>query len=247
MPSIAKGGCIIIANMGQKIKPFSYRLGVIHNWRSRWLPKRLSFGKSLEEDLLIRKIINEKIGPAGIVSIEIERAADNSYRVIIKAARPGLVIGRGGKGIEDLNNAVISQLRKLFRKRGQANTKFSLSLNVEELKRSDVAAQYVAQQIAWDMERRLPFRRTLKKHLSNVMQNKEVQGAKIKVGGRLDGSEIARKEWLSKGKLPLQTLRANIDYGEATSFNSYGAVGVKVWIYKGEVFEKDKEKKKHIL
>ena len=230
--------------MGNKTRPFSYRLGIIHNWNSRWLPKHLQFKNQLQEDILIRKIINEKIGLAGIVRIEIERAADNSYRVMIKAARPGLVIGRGGQGIEDLSKAIDAELKKLYRKRGQSAKKFALSVNVEELKRSDVAAQYVAQSIAWDLEKRLPFRRTIKKYLENTMQNREVQGAKIKLSGRLDGNEIARREWLAKGKLPLQTLRANIDYGEATAFNSYGTVGVKVWIYKGEIFEKDAKTKK---
>lgn len=229
--------------MGQKIKPFSYRLGIINNWNSRWMPKNAKFKNQLEEDVLIRKIINEKIGLAGVVRIEIERGADNSYRIFIKAARPGLVIGRGGKGIEELSKAIETQLKKLFKKRGAINNKFSLSLNVEELKRSEVSAQYIAQSIAWDLEKRLPFRRTIKKYIEHNMQMKDVQGMKIKLSGRLDGAEIARREWLAKGKLPLQTLRANIDYGEATAFNSYGTVGIKVWLYKGEVFEK--ENKRH--
>lgn len=224
--------------MGQKINPFSYRLGIIHNWNSRWMPKNVKFKNRLEEDVLLRKIINKKIGQAGIVRIEIERAADNSYRVFIKAARPGLVIGRGGKGIEELSKAAESALKKLFIKRGQPNVKFSLSLNVEELKRNEVSAQYIAQSIAWDLEKRLPFRRTMKKYIENAMQNRDVQGIKIRLSGRLDGAEIARREWLSKGKLPLQTLRANIDYGEATAFNTYGTVGIKVWLYKGEIFNK---------
>lgn len=227
--------------MGQKINPFSYRLGIINNWVSRWMPKGLKFKNQLEEDVLIRRIVNEKIGLAGIVRIEIEKGIDNSYRIFIKAAKPGLVIGRGGKGIEELSKAIESKLQKLLQSRGQKNPKFSLRLNVEELKRTEISAQYVAQSIAWDLEKRLPFRRTIKKYLENTMQNREVQGAKIKLSGRLDGGEIARREWLAKGKLPLQTLRANIDYGQATAFNTYGAVGIKVWIYKGEIFNKDKK------
>ncbi len=226
--------------MGQKIQPFKYRLGIINNWNSRWLPKKLNFKDSLEEDFVIRKMVNEKIGLAGIVKIEIERGSDNSFRVFIKAARPGLVIGRGGKGIEDLSKAIEGSLQKLFAKRKKAEVKFSVRLTVEELRRSETSAQFVAQSIAWDMEKRLPYRRTLKKYIENVMQNREIQGVKIRVSGRLDGNEIARREWLAKGKLPLQTLRANIDYGEAPSFNSYGTVGVKVWIYKGDVFGNEK-------
>lgn len=222
--------------MGQKIQPFSYRLGIINNWNSRWMPKGLKFKNQLEEDVLIRRVINEKIHLAGIVKIEIERGQDNSYKIFIKAAKPGLVIGRGGKGIEDLSKAIDSRLKNLFKKRGAISLKFSVSLNVEELKRSETSAQYLAQSIAWDLEKRLPFRRTIKRYIENAMQSKDVQGIKIKLSGRLDGNEIARREWLAKGKLPLQTLRANIDYGEATAFNTYGTVGIKVWIYKGEVF-----------
>lgn len=226
--------------MGQKIQPFKYRLGIINNWNSRWMPKNMNFKSGLEEDLVIRKIVHEKISLAGIVKIEIERGSDNSFRVFIKAARPGLVIGRGGKGIEDLSKAIEGSLIKLFAKRKKTGVKFSVRLNVEELRRSETSAQFVAQSIAWDMEKRLPYRRTLKKYIENVMQNREIQGVKIRVSGRLDGNEIARREWLAKGKLPLQTLRANIDYGEAPSFNSYGTVGVKVWIYKGDVFGNEK-------
>lgn len=222
--------------MGQKIKPFSYRLGIITNWTSRWMPKNLKFKDQLEEDVVVRRVITDKIGLAGISKIEIERGADNTYKIFIKAAKPGLVIGRGGKGIEELSKTVDAGLKKLFRKRGKLVPQFSISLNVEELKRTEISAQYVAQQIAWDLEKRLPFRRTMKKHLEATMQNREVKGAKIRLSGRLGGNEIARREWLAKGKLPLQTIRANIDYGEATAFNAYGTVGVKVWINKGEVF-----------
>lgn len=226
--------------MGQKIQPFKYRLGIIKNWNSRWMPKNLNFKNYLEEDLIIRKIVHEKIGLAGIVLIEIERGTDNSFKIFIKAAKPGLVIGRGGKGIEDLSKSVESALKALFTKRKTDKTKFAIKLNVEELKRSELSAQYIAQSIAWDMEKRLPYRRTLKKYIESAMQSRDIQGVKIKVSGRLDGNEIARREWLAKGKLPLQTLRANIDYGEATSFNSYGSVGVKVWLYKGDVFNNTK-------
>jgi len=186
---------------------------------------------------LIRKIIQEKIGAAGITKIEIERNA-NAHRIFIKAARPGLVIGRGGKGIELLSQSIEGALKKLFKDRGKPQTAVSLSLNVEELKRSEISAVNVAQNIAADFERRMPFRRTIKKYLENIMQNREVLGGKIRVSGRLDGGEIARREWLSKGSLPLQTLRANIDYGESTAFCAYGTVGIKVWIYKGEIFTK---------
>lgn len=218
--------------MGQKINPNSYRLGVSKGWPVRWFLKG-GYAKFLEEDEAIRKTINEKIGLAGIAAIEIERTQGN-LRVFIRAARPGLVIGRGGKGMEDLNKAVIEALQKVRKTR----SKVALSLNVEELKRSDVSAKYTAQQIAWDLEKRIRFRRTMKKYLEQILQNREVKGAKILMKGRLDGNEIARNEHLSKGSLPLQTLRADIDYGTATAYTTYGTIGIRVWIYKGEVFAK---------
>lgn len=218
--------------MGQKIRPDSYRTGITRGWNSRWFQKK-NFKDILEEDVLIRKIVKEKIKLAGIDKIEIEKN-NNNYRVFIKVAKPGLVIGRGGKGVDELRKSIETSLAKLFKDR-KAKPDFSISLNIEELRRNDVSSTFIAQSIAWDLEKRMPFRKTIKKYLESVMQNKEVEGVKIKLSGRLDGSEIARREWLAKGKLPLQTLRANIDYGEGTAFCTYGAVGIKVWIYKGEV------------
>lgn len=231
--------------MGQKIRPDSFRLGITKDWNARWYAGK-TFGAKLQEDVLIRKVINDKIKPAGIVRVEIERNANNAYRVFIKAARPGIIIGRGGQGIEDLTKAITKALQELMRSRGVKNPKVPLSLNIEELKRSEIAAQYVAQSIAWDIERRLPFRRAMKKSIENAMQNRDVLGIKVKCSGRLDGNEIARSEFLSKGTLPLTTLRANIDYGVATAFTTYGAIGIKVWIYKGLVFAKDKTKARNI-
>lgn len=224
--------------MGQKIRPDSLRLGIIRDWRSRWWPKK-NFKSHLEEDVLIRNTIKEKMSPAGIVDIIIERTADNAVRISLKAARPGLVIGRGGKGIDELVKLLEKRLKALNTARGAKNQPIAVSLNVEELRRSEIAAQYIAQSIAWDLEKRLPSRRVMKKYLESMMQNREVQGAKIKLSGRINGAEISRREALASKKLPLQTLRADIDYGEAAAFNTYGTVGVKVWIYKGEVFEKE--------
>jgi len=218
--------------MGQKIRPDSYRTGITRGWNSRWFPKK-SFKNNLEEDVLIRKIVKEKIKLAGIDRIEIEKN-DSTFRIFIKVAKPGLVIGRGGKGVDDLRKAIEVELTKLYTER-KAKPDFAISLNIEELKRNEVSSAFVAQSLAWDLEKRMPFRRTMKKYIESVMQNKEVEGVKIKLSGRLDGGEIARREWLAKGKLPLQTLRANIDYAEGTAFCTYGTVGIKVWIYKGEI------------
>lgn len=219
--------------MGHKIQPNAYRLGVTKNWSSRWFIKG-NFKDLLKADLAIRKVIKNKIGSAGIDKIDIERSG-SLCKIAIKAAKPGLIIGRGGKGIEELTAAIAASLQKLSAKEKNKQPLPKIVLNIEELKRAEVSAAVTAQQIAWDLEKRMPYRRTMKKYLEGLMQNKEVQGAKIRLSGRLDGNEIARREWLAKGRLPLTTLRANIDYGEATSFNSYGTVGVKVWIYKGEI------------
>ena len=221
--------------MGQKIHPLSFRLGVTKDWPVRWFIKD-GYAKFLEEDEAIRSTIMKKIGTAGIAAVEIERTQGN-LRIFIKAARPGFIIGRGGKGMEELNIAIANAIRKV---RGN-KTPIPLSVNVEELKRSEVASSYVAQEIAWDLERRMPFRRTMKKYLEQIMQNRDVKGAKIMMSGRLDGNEIARRERLSRGSLPLQTLRADIDYGTATAKTTYGTIGIKVWIYKGEIFQKKDE------
>lgn len=211
--------------MARKINPTSYRLGITKNWESRWIsPKNAAAW--LREDETIRTVIMSKIKMAGIAGIEIERTAER-YKVFIKASRPGLIIGRGGKGIEDLTKAIEKAVGR----------KLSLSLNVEELKRNDISAAVVAQNIAWDLERRMKFRRVMKKYMESVMQHPDAQGVKIAVGGRLDGAEIARHEWLANGKISLQTLRSNVDYSPATAYTTYGTIGIKVWICKGEIFK----------
>ena len=215
--------------MGQKINPQSFRSGITRDWPVRWFVNR-GYKKFLEEDEAVRKVIKSKISQAGIVSVEIHRTS-NKLRIVIKSARPGLIIGRGGKGIEDLTKSLEKELKKL--RDGKLSS--DLSVTVEELKRSEISAQYTAQQIAWDFEKRLPFRRTIKKYLDLISQNKTVKGAKIQVAGRLDGNEIARREHLKSGSLPLQTLRADIDYGHAVAYTTYGTIGVKVWIHKGEI------------
>jgi small subunit ribosomal protein S3 len=227
--------------MGQKINPQSLRLGVTKNWPVRWfvmgkngaLSGLKAYRSFLEEDEAIRKVIKEKIAQGGIASLEIERTS-TAIKITIRAARPGFVIGRGGKGIEELTKALENALRGLRKDRAK---KYALSVNVEELKRSDVSAAYIAQQIGWDIEKRIPFRQIMRKQLEQLSQNKDVKGAKIQMSGRLDGAEIARREWKSTGALPLQTLRADIDYARGTAFTTYGTVGIKVWVYKGEIFE----------
>jgi small subunit ribosomal protein S3 len=214
----------------------------IKDWNSRWYPKKENLKNFLEEDLIIRKIINEKISAAGIDNIAIERFGD-SLKIFIKAVKPGIIIGRGGKGVEDLTKILEKNINK-FRNLKKIKKLAGLSLNIEEPKRLDVSASVVAQNIAHDLEKRIPFRRVMKKALDQILQHKDILGAKVRVSGRLNGAEIARAEALAKGKIPLQTLRANIDYGEAIAYTTYGTIGVKVWINKGEIFaEKNKSLK----
>jgi len=220
--------------MAQKINPNSLRLGITRNWQNRWFLKR-GLNYLLEEDFIIRREVLKRVLKAGIASLEIERVG-NVCKIYIKAARPGLIIGRGGKGIEDLKKAVETLVID-FRRRKKIKELPELNLNIEELKRTEISGQVMAQNIAFDLERRLRFRRVLKQYIDAVMQNKGVKGVKIHLAGRLDGAEIARKEWLAKGRMPLTNLRADIDYGEATAFTTYGTVGIKVWVYKGEIFK----------
>jgi len=217
--------------MGRKIHPTSYRLGINKDWISRWMPPGGDFRKYLQEDEAIRNIIEKTIMKAGIDMVEIERTP-GQYKVTIRAARPGIVIGRGGKGIEDLSKAIQKKV----------GITVPINLNVEEVKRTEVSASVMSQSIAQDLEKRMRYRRVMKRYIDIAMQNREVQGIKIKLAGRLNGAEIARSEQLKKGKLPLTTLRANIDYGETVAVTTYGSIGIKVWLYKGDIFEKEKNK-----
>lgn len=218
--------------MGRKINPISYRLGINKDWDSRWMASGEDYRKYLKEDEAIREIIEEKISKAGIDRVEIERTP-GQYKVTIRAARPGIVIGRGGKGIEDLANAIQKRI-------GRVST--PLNVNVEEVKRTEVSASVMAQNIAYDLERRMRYRRVMKRHIDIAMQNREVEGIKIKLAGRLNGAEIARSEQLKKGRLPLTTIRANIDYGTTVAATTYGSIGIKVWLYKGEIFDKNERR-----
>ena len=208
--------------MAQIINPKSYRLGITENWNSRWFDLK-NTKKLLEEDYKIRRFVLKQAKAAKIENIEIERKAKD-IKVIIKTARPGLLIGRQGIGIENLS----AGLKKLLK------TNNKINIVVEEVKHPESSASIVAQNIAEDIEKRISYRRVLKQHLSKIIQHKEVLGAKVMASGRLDGIEIARDEWLKEGKLPLSTLRANIDYGFSEAHCTYGVVGIKVWIYKGE-------------
>ena len=213
--------------MGQKVNPHGLRVGVIKDWDSKWYADKKNFADLLVEDNNIRKYVKKKLYTAGISKIEIERAA-NRVKVSIHTAKPGMVIGRGGAGVEELR----AEIEKLTNK--------SVVINVEEIKNQDLDAQIVAEAIAESLERRVAFRRAMKQAIQRTMRQGAL-GIKTSVSGRLGGADMARTEGYSEGTIPLQTLRADIDYGFAEADTTYGKIGVKVWLYKGEVLPELRE------
>jgi small subunit ribosomal protein S3 len=211
--------------MGQKINPIGLRLQVNRTWDSRWFADGKEYGKLLHEDLAIREKIRKSVGQAGISRIIIERP-HRKARVTIHAARPGVIIGKKGADIETL------------RKKLAALTKSELHLNIVEVRKPEIDAQLVAENIAQQLERRVSFRRAMKRAVQNAMRMGAL-GIRVNVGGRLGGAEIARTEWYREGRVPLHTLRADVDYAIAEAKTAYGVIGVKVWIFKGEILEHD--------
>ena len=209
--------------MGQKVNPHGIRVGVIKDWDSRWFAKDNEFGDLLVEDYNIRKYLKKTLYAAGVPTIEIERS-NGRVKIFISCARPGIVIGKGGEDIEKLRKEMEKMLGK------------PVSLNIIEIKNPDTNAQLVAENIANQLEKRIAFRRAMKQCMGRAMRM-GAKGIKIKCGGRLNGAEIARSESYHEGTIPLQTLRADIDYGFAEANTTYGKIGVKVWIYKGEVLQ----------
>ncbi len=207
-------------DLGQKVHPYGLRLGIIKGWKSKWFDKR-NYTENLHEDLNLRKYIKERLYNAGIADILIERPG-NKLRITIIAAKPGMIIGRGGKGVDDLRLALEKQIGK------------PVSLNIEEIKKADLDAQLVAESIAAQLEKRTSFRRAMKQAVSRAMKM-GAKGVKVGCSGRLGGAEMSRSESYKEGKIPLHTLRADIDYGNTEAVTTYGQIGVKVWIYKGEV------------
>lgn len=213
--------------MGQKVNPKGYRVGVIKDWDSKWFADKKDFSDLLVEDVKIREFIKKYAFEAGIADIEIERAVNN-LKVTVFTGKPGMVIGRGGAGVEELK-AKIEKLAPGKR----------VIINVEEIKYQDLSAQLVAESIANQLENRIAFRRAMKQSIQRTMRA-GAKGIKTMVSGRLGGADMARSEGYSEGTIPLQTLRANIDYGFAEADTEYGKIGCKVWIYKGEVLPGEK-------
>jgi len=217
--------------MGHKVNPVGLRIGITQEWKSRWFNKK-EYANNLRKDVEIRAVIMKKWKAAALADVGIERTA-KVIKIIIRTARPGVLIGRGGSGIEEIRNFLYTNF---FNR----NKNINLKVEVQEVKSLEESAQAVAQNVADQLEKRMPFRRIMKSTLEQAMKNKEIKGVKIEMAGRLGGAEMSRREWSAKGTLPLHTLRANIDFARATAYTTYGTLGVKIWLYKGEVFNKDK-------
>ena len=215
--------------MGQKIHPHGIRVGIIKDWDTKWYADKKNYGNFVVEDFKIRKFIKQKLFLSGISKVEIERSGEK-IKVTVNTAKPGIVIGKGGAGIEDL------------RKEVSKFTKMNVLVNVAEIKQPDLNAQIVSENIAAQLEKRISFRRAMKQSMQRTMKF-GAKGIKTAVSGRLGGAEIARTEHYHEGTIPLQTLRADIDYGFAEANTTYGKIGVKVWIYKGEVLPAAKKVK----
>jgi small subunit ribosomal protein S3 len=207
--------------MGQKVNPVGFRVGIIKDWEGRWFAQKKDYADLILEDIKIRKYIKKRLYASGIAKVEIERAA-NRVKVTIHTARPGMVIGRQGNEVENIRKGIVAISSK------------QVQLNIAEVKTPELNAQLVAENIAFQLERRTSFRRAMKQAINRTMRF-GAQGIKVSVSGRLMGAEIARTEGYSEGKVPLHTLRADIDYGFTEANTTYGKIGVKVWIYKGEI------------
>lgn len=225
--------------MSHKVHPKSFRIKGTEDWNIRGF-----YGKQmpqyLEEDFLIKDYLKKALYEASISGIEIEHSVDK-INIIIDSARPGLIIGRGGDGVLKIKEVIekkIAYRKKAYNNLNETKAKRELKIEIREIKTPWTSALLVAQMAAAQIEKRIPFRQVMKKTLEKVMENKELKGVRIEVSGRLNGVEIARREWLSKGRLPRNTIRADIDYGNWEAMCTYGKIGIKVWIYKGDKFDK---------
>jgi small subunit ribosomal protein S3 len=218
--------------MSHSVHPYSHRLGIIRDWKSRWFLADKDFRNALKADMLLREFLEKKMRGLYIASIEMERN-QKSFRIIIKTSRPGVIIGRTGEGSVKLRNDIVK-----FSKKNKLVIPMDFKLDIEEIKSPESNAAIVAYMIAEGLEKRMPFRRVMKQTIEKVMANRDVLGVRIYLGGRLGGAEMARTEDLKKGRIPLQTLRADIDYAQEKAHMTYGDIGIKVWIYKGDIFAK---------
>lgn len=220
--------------MSKKVNPYSHRLVVLRDWKSRWFSSGKKFAETLRADVLIRDFLKKKLRSAYISSIEIERSRKGA-RVLIKTSRPGAIIGRQGEGAKKLREDLLVMMRK-----NNITIPEDLKIDIQEVANPDADAAIVAYSIVEGLEKRMPFKRVIKMALDKVMASRDVKGARIVVSGRLNGADMARKEEVKAGSIPLQTLRADVDFARERAKLYYGTLGIKVWIYRGEIFDKDK-------
>lgn len=218
--------------MSHTVHPYSHRLGIIRDWKSRWFALHGKFRDFLKSDILLREFLEKKLKSSFVSGIEMERG-EKKLRIIIKTSRPGVIIGRNGEGSEKLRKEITTFLAKNNMLSNQ-----EVKLDIEEIKSPESDAAIVAQMVVEALEKRVPFRRIMKQMVEKVMANREVKGVKIYIGGRLGGADMARSEIIKKGQIPLQTIRADIDYAMSRATIPQGDLGIKVWIYKGEIFNK---------
>jgi len=219
--------------MSHTVHPYAHRLGILRDWKSRWFANNADYRKNLRGDIMLREFLEKKLRGFYIGAIEMERNA-KSFRLIIKTSRPGMVIGRSGEGAQKLKAEITKFITK-----NKLPLPADFKMDIEEIKAPEASAAIVAQMIAESLEKRMTFRRVMKQTIEKVMACREVKGVKIYLGGRLGGADMARTEVLKKGRIPLQTLRADIDFAREKAHMTYGDIGIKVWIYKGDIFEKD--------
>ncbi len=215
--------------MSKVVHPFAHRLGIIRDWKSRWFATDKNYRTNLRADIVLREMLQKELRGQYAAAIEFERNA-KQLRIIIKTSRPGMIIGRGGDGSTKLKTKIVERMRK----EGLPMT--DLKLDIEEIRSPESNAAIVAYMVAEGLEKRMPFRRVLKQTVEKVIANRDVKGVRIAVGGRLGGGDMARNEELKRGQIPLQTFRADIDFAREKAFLPYGVIGVKVWIYRGEIF-----------
>jgi small subunit ribosomal protein S3 len=224
--------------MTKIVNPFSYRLGVIRDWRSNWITKGKikgkDFVKNLTGDVLVREFLTKKLRGKMIGEIEMERN-QKTWKIVIPSARPGLILGQKGEGVVELKKAT-----EKFMRQNKIVAPSELKIEITEVAQPEKSARVVGMMVAEGLEKRLPFRRVLKGTVEKVMSNRDVLGVKIQLGGRLGGADMARVEFLKKGNIPLQTLRADIDFAREKAHMTYGVIGIKVWIYRGQIFSKKK-------
>lgn len=219
--------------MTHSVHPYSHRLGIIRDWKSRWFGARGKYQEYLKTDITLRDYLDKRLRGLYVDSIDMERG-EKLYRIIIKTSRPGMVIGRSGEGATKIKEDILRKMRKI---------KVSIpevKVDVEEVKDPEAHSGIVAYMVAEALEKRMPFRRIMKQTVEKVMANKKVKGVRINLSGRLGGAEMSRRETIKRGQIPLQTLRADVDFAREKAFLPYGVIGVKVWIYRGEIFEDNK-------